>query len=130
MTLNIWSGAGSLASALTNPTELAFKKGKLDTHYPVEFRGKLYSDAETAYQCLKIGETEADDDLMARIIMMKFQQHKDLATRVTALGGIDFLKTCRHFTGARSARFRSWEGFGESSRFIRNLIAGYKLSLE
>ncbi len=34
-------------------TELAYKKGSITRHYPVEFRGKIYVDAETAYQNAK-----------------------------------------------------------------------------
>lgn len=124
--MNIWSGAGGLASALTNPTEFAKKKGKLKNSYPVRFDGAVYDDAERAYQKLKIGIDSEDDKLMARIISAKLQQHRRLYDEITQKGGETFLETCSHFTGAQTERFRSWEGVGTKSRFIRNLIAGYK----
>ncbi len=42
-----------LCAALTNPTELAFKKKNIKNHYPVNFALADYQDAEEAYQDLK-----------------------------------------------------------------------------
>ncbi len=126
--MNIFSGEAGLAGALTNPTELARSKGSITRAYPVRVAGKLYPDAETAYQHLKTRNEQDDDDLMARIIASKFRQHDLLFKAVTKRGGAEFLKRCSHFTGAKSEGFRSWEGEGLQSRFIRNLVVGYELA--
>jgi len=128
--MNIYSGSGGLASALTNPTELAFRKKKLSVHYPVHFMGATYADAEMAYQVYKTGQISVDDNLMTRIILQKLVQYPDLYDQVKELGGVNFLEECNHFTGAKSAGFKSWEGRGTESRFIRNLIAGYRLAMK
>ena len=65
---NIWSGSSQLA-VLTNPTELAFRKGNLKHHYPVEYSGKTFADVEAAYKCLK-GETKGDLALLMRNLMI------------------------------------------------------------
>ena len=123
--MNIYSGSGGLGSALTNPTELARHKGKLDRSYGILFNGRAYPDAETAYQRRKTGDVESDDNLMAEIIRTKLMQYPELLTEINNRGGLEFLRNCVHFTGARTSRFKSWEGRGEESRFIRNLIEGY-----
>jgi hypothetical protein len=66
---------------------------------------------------------------MVGIIAAKFAQHPTLRAAVGDLGGVCFLETCKHITNARSAQFRAWEGFGRQSRFIRNLIEGYRLAV-
>ena len=49
--INIWSGSDiGIGAALTNPTELAFRKGNIKNRYPVTFRGVNFRDAESAYQ--------------------------------------------------------------------------------
>lgn len=127
--MNIFSGSGGLGSALTNPTELARRKRKLDRSYRVHFLGATYDDAESAYQVYKTGQTSVDDDTMANIIMEKFIQHPELFNEVRQLGGVKMLEKCNHFTGAKSAAFKLWEGKGLESRFIRNLVEGYKRAL-
>lgn len=124
--INIYSGEAGLGAALTNPTELARRKGRLSKPYPVVFQGQKYADVESAYQILKTGDTVADDALMVNLIAAKLEQHPDLFLQVAEAGGVAFLEQCCHFTGARSTRFRAWEGQGRSSRFIRNLIAGFE----
>lgn len=129
--MNIFSGSRDgqgLGAALTNPTELALRKGKLPQHYPVTFAGTVYEDAEAAYQALQAQEASEDDRdlLMARIIAAKFEQHPRLHDLVTQRGGVSFLESCEHFTFAKTERFRAWEGKGRASRFIRALIAGYQ----
>lgn len=125
--MNIFSGAGGLGSALTNPTELARRKKKLAQSFPVTLDGHKYSDAEAAYQSLKTGQARKDDILMVEIIAAKFDQHPFLLELVDKSGGVHFIMGCTHFTGAKSAAFKSWEGTGLSSRFIRNLVAAYVL---
>ena len=128
--MNIYSGSGGLGSALTNPTELARRKKKLNRAYMVTLYGHVYADAESAYQALKQGQYHEDNATMAYIIAAKFIQHPELLREVEARGGIDFLRKCSHITGARTQAFKAWEGRGLQSRFIRNLLAGYVLALE
>ncbi len=131
--MNIFSGSrdgDGLAATLTNPTVLSWRKGTIKQAYPVHFAGCEWPDAETAYLTLA-RETSAWsrgslDDLMADIIAAKFAQHPELAAQVQELGGVAFLETCKHLTGAKSQRFRAWEGFDRNSRFIRNLIAAFE----
>jgi hypothetical protein len=121
--MNIYSGSGGLASALTNPTELAFRKGCLVEHYPVTFRGVTYPDAEAAYQRLKVHDVAMDDYMMAEVIAAKLRQHSRLNNCIRKRGGETFLATCSHFTYAHSD---VWHGMGTGSRFIRCLIEGYR----
>jgi len=121
---NIWSGSKTHA-VLTNPTELAFRKGNLRHHYPLNFGGRTYSDLEEAYQALKTGH-EKNLDLMVALIIEKFQQHRDITEAVIRSGGADFLEKCSHFCGARTARFQWWEGHGCQSPFIKCLVQAFK----
>ncbi len=127
--LNIFSGAMGLAGALTNPTELARRKGCIDKAYSIRFKGREWVDVETAYHVLaQLDPTEdGRDRLMLELIATKFRQYPDLLSAVEAHGGRDWLMTCTHFTQARSERAQSWEGAGLESRFIRNLVAGYDM---
>ena len=123
---NIWSGASGLPGALTNMSERAREKGCIKHPYPVKINGVTYPDAEAAYQALKVhGEEEYNDGLMIDIIALKFRQNTILFERVTKNGGAAWLEKCSHFTQARSERAQSWEGQGNGSRFIRNLVFGY-----
>lgn len=125
--INIWSGAQGLGGALTNMSERAREKGKINHPYPVKVLGINYVDAEQAYQKLKHpGGEEFNDGLMVDIIALKFHQHPKLAQYVKRFGGAAWLKTCDHFVGAKSKRGASWEGAGMESRFIRNLVEGYE----
>lgn len=126
--INIFSGEGGLGSALTNPTELAREKGMLQRQYPVQFMGRLWPDAEAAYQHFKRGSDPDDDRLMAEIIAAKFRQHPRLLDAVNAKGGAAFLAACSHLTGAHSESAKAWEGKGPESRFIRNLLVGYEMA--
>lgn len=127
--INIFSGEPGLGGALTNPTEMAKRKGSIDVRYPVTYDGRAYPDVELAYHVLASGNVVADDSLMANLISHKFLQHPALLETVTASGGVEFLERCSHLTNAKSAGFQSWEGVGRQSRFIRNLITGYEQAL-
>ena len=121
--INIWSGSDiGLGAALTNPTELAFRKGKLKNHYPVEFRGELFPDAEAAFKKFKVGEIKADIRLMAVIIGAKLEQHPRLFNAIRENGGVNWLKKCSHIVGVRGSR---WEGKGLDSNFILALCIGF-----
>ncbi|WP_157643963.1 DUF4326 domain-containing protein [Burkholderia ubonensis] len=124
--INIWSGAPGLGGALTNMSERAREKGCIKNAYPVKVNGVTYPDSEAAYQALKVhGEEEYNDGLMIDLIALKFIQNTILFERVTRNGGVAWLEKCSHFTQAKTERAQSWEGQGNGSRFIRNLIHGY-----
>lgn len=127
--MNIYSGENGLGGALTNPTELARRKGNLVEKYEVVFRKRTYPDAETAYHALKTTSAEENDRLMVELIACKFRQHERLTQAVARRGGAAWLRTCSHLTGAKSDSAISWEGVGMNSRFIRNLAVGYELAL-
>jgi hypothetical protein len=110
-------------AALTNPTELARRKGRLARSYPVvDKTWKRWPDSEAAYKAFKTGDTSRDERVMVRIIAAKLQQHPELTQGIDERGGVAFLKRCTHLVGVRNSR---WEGQGVESRFIRCLIAAY-----
>ena len=78
--MNISSRATDpLLAALTNPTELARRKGKLARSYPVvDTNGKRWPDSEAAYKAFKTGDTQRDEQVMVRIIAAKLRQHPEL----------------------------------------------------
>lgn len=125
--INIFSGEPGLGGALTNPTEMAFEKGNIQSHYPVKIGAVVYADAEAAYQKFKTADSHENDELMAYLISEKLRQHPILVKHIQKRGGLPFLKNCSHFTQAKTERFQAWEGQGMDSRFIRNLVAGYRL---
>lgn len=127
--INIFSGEVGLGGALTNPTEMAKRKGCIESRYPITYGSRAYPDVEHAYHVLATGETDSDDELMANLISRKFLEHPALLAEVSACGGREFLEACSHFTNARSEGFQSWEGQGRDSRFIRNLVTGYTKAL-
>jgi len=72
--INIWSGSDiGIGAALTNPTELAFRKNKIKNHYPVTFRGVNFRDAESAYQEYKSRDMQESIEIMTEIIVCKLQ---------------------------------------------------------
>jgi hypothetical protein len=123
---NIWSGSSDgLLAALTNPTELAKRKGKLKQSYPViDKTGKTWADSEAAYKFYKTGDTQKDAAIMTRIIKCKLEQHPRLAQTIAVRGGEQYLIGCNHIVGVKNSR---WEGVGEESLFIKCLIAAYRL---
>lgn len=124
---NIWSGSGDgdgTAAALTNPTEISFRKGSIRRHYPVSYGGREWLDAEEAYQGNK-GPGSDRDEVMVEVIVAKLLTYPHLGDAVRVMGGLPFLRKCRHETGARTPSLRRWEGKGEGSRFLRNLMAAY-----
>lgn len=121
---NIWSGSKTLA-VFTNPTELAYKKGNLKHHYPIEFNKKKYADVEEAYHKHKEGSLKLRAELITVLIIIKFRTYPILMDTIKFNGGVDWLKSCSHHSGARSKSFQSWEGDGEKSLFIQCLIDAY-----
>jgi len=125
---NIWSGNKALAP-LTNPTELAFRKGNVRKHYPVAFRGRTFEDAEAAFNAHNAGLSFAElQELCIQVIAAKFQQYPHLHRKIHELGGRDWIKQCSHFTYARTDAFKRWEGKGVQSAFIRCLLAAYNFT--
>ena len=111
-------------AALTNPTELARRKGNLLRSYPVTDKtGRVWPDSEAAYKAFKTGDTPRDERVMVRIVAAKLEQHPDLVAGIKERGGEAFLEACDHLVGVRGSR---WEGKGRDSRFIRCLIAAYE----
>lgn len=127
--INIFSGEKGIGGALTNPTELSFRKGNIVSHYPVHYRGMRYKDVETAYIKLKVGLERVDDEIMVELIACKLDQNPRLMVEIKKRGGVAWLQQCQHFTYAKTESFQSWEGKGKESRFIRNLIDGYRLAI-
>jgi len=123
--VNIWSGSKELngfAAALTNPTELAKRKGNLINSYPVKFRNRTFIDAESAYKFYKTGNLVDDMKVMTEIITAKLQQYPRLKAKIKDLGGILWLENCHHIIGIKRSR---WEGYGRNSNFIICLINAY-----
>jgi hypothetical protein len=128
---NIFSGELSARTVLTNPTELARKKGNLRFAYPVTIDGVVYPDAEEAYQRLKLklghfADMAEREALCTHVIEAKLRQHGQLVEFITVNGGVQWLAQCRHFTRARTQAFAEWEGVGYNSAFIRALIKAYR----
>lgn len=125
--INIFSGEKGLGGALTNPTELARRKGGINKQYSLTFKGRLWADVESGYHVLaqERPDEASRDTLLVEMISAKFRQYPELFAEVESKGGRDWLAQCSHMTGARTERAQSWEGIGMDSRFIRLLVAGY-----
>jgi hypothetical protein len=124
---NIYSGDKQRA-CFTNPTELAFRKGTLDKHYPIEIDGLNFDDAETAY---KYYTHEKRDDFefckytCQRVLEYKLNQYPELLKIIKESGGLQWIERCYHYTYARTSRFKRWEGQGRKSAFIDCLYKAY-----
>jgi hypothetical protein len=120
--INIISDTPGLGGALTNPTEISFRKGKVLRHYPITFMGITYPDAEAAYKAhiAVRGPIPENQALMTAILGTKLEQHPILMRAITQAGGAEWLATCRH-VGYKGA----WEGIGPKSAFIACLISAY-----
>jgi hypothetical protein len=124
--VEISSNAKGIAAALTNPTELAKKKGNLAESYPVEFKGKTYKDAEAAYQALKNTATKDEGpnstyNLMVDIIKAKLQQHPRLISEITKQGGSEWILSSTHQPTKQNS---VWETGGKNW-FIKALNDAY-----
>lgn len=112
-----------LLAALTNPTEIARRRGNLSHSYlVVDKTGRRWPDSEAAYKAFKTGNTPRDERVMVRIIAAKLRQHPELMKGIDERGGVALLERCTHLVGVKNSR---WEGQGVESRFIRCLIADY-----
>lgn len=118
---NIWSGDKTGLAVLTNPTELAFRKGNLKRHYPIVYAGSEFEDAEAAYQHYKIAIPR--QVLMKDVLIFKLRQHPQIAKAIARSGGAEFLCRCSHRVYGKSW----WEGDGFQSPFIMVLIAAFKI---
>ena len=124
--IDISSNTKGLGGALTNPTSLAKNKRKITREYPVELQGKIYKDAETAYQALK--ETATKDEgpnstynLMVQIIKAKLEQHPVLTEKITEQGGTQFILKSTHQPTTKNT---VWETGGKNW-FIKALNEAY-----
>lgn len=123
----ISSNSKGLLAALTNPTELAKKKGNLSESYPVTVRGTEYADAEAAYQALKNTATKDDNPqtntygLMVEILKSKLKQYPRLVTAITKKGGEAWLNKATHQPTRKNT---VWETGGKNW-FIKALTEAY-----
>jgi len=122
---NIWSGNRKLA-VLTNPTELAHRKGNLKRHYPITYKQKAYADSEAAYQA---ATRMHKHDLyflkatMIDILVVKLQQYTAVFSAIVESGGELFLEKCSHVVTNKGR----WEGHGRNSLFIDCLIKAFDI---
>jgi len=124
---NIWSGADGGLAVLTNPTEIAFRKGKLKRHYPLSYNDKTYRDSEAFYKAKSYNvkpNTKRCYQICKCAIVMKLQQYPEIFEAIKNSGGIEFLEQCSHIVYNTSRR---WEGHGVGSGYIRCLIGAYEL---
>ncbi len=140
-----------LLVALTNPTELAVYKNKIDPKinimnkvvrfhkkdkstftmypkgllaYPIQDKkGNWYASSESAYFYLS---TKIPEDrhykLMVNILKMKLSQYKTLTDEIELRGGLSYLESCDHRLSGKGY----WEGYGLESPFISALCDAYK----
>jgi hypothetical protein len=122
---NIWSGATDpLLAALTNPTDIAIRRGVLAAPVTVTDRtGKTWPSAEHAFNAYRTGALDKDVAILARIIRAKLEQHDWLREGVEQRGGFGYLKNCSHVVDARSSQ---WEGVGMDSPFIQALVMAWE----
>lgn len=128
--VEISSDAKGLAAALTNPTELAKKKGNLKNSYPITYNGKTYVDVEAAYQELK-DKSEAKTkpsrqesknyELMVNLIATKFEAYPSLVEAIIKEGGSKWLSNATHQPTKKNT---VWETGGENW-FIAALVDAY-----
>lgn len=126
--IEISSNVKGFGAVLTNPTELAKKKGNLTKSYPVTFEGKTYKDAEEAYQENK-GKYTAKGrgpgstyELMLKILTAKLQQYPEVMAEITKQGGSKWLLASRHQPTTKNS---VWETGGQNW-FILSLNDAYQ----
>lgn len=125
--INIFSGEPGLGGKLTFPTKLSLLKGSISKSYPVLFEGVLYPDAESCYHTVKL-KSKNFKEVYVKIAATRFLQYPELMTEVYSKGGVEWLKTCSHITGASSESAKKWEGVGINSLFINLLCEGFILA--
>lgn len=112
--IEIGSNTRGLGAALTNPTELAKKKGNIKNSYPVYFtwlnkdyeaQDANFEDVEQAYQKLKdpdeaktqpSRETSKNYKLMVDLITAKLEQYPILVQEITKQGGSPWILASTH----------------------------------
>jgi len=129
-TVEISANSTGLAAALTNPTELAKKRGNLTESYPINYNGKTYVDVEAAYQELKnkseaqtkpAKEDSGNYKLMVKLLEAKLTQHPRLVRAIINEGGTEFLFNATHQPTYSNT---VWETGGQNW-FISALIDAY-----
>jgi len=115
-----------LLAALCLNTERAFKKGRINQHYPVKIHGKEYADADLAYieekKTWPLGKIRYQ--LMTDILTKKLHQNYSLVNGLTEQGGDDFLKKCFAYID-----LAEWWGSRDSEgQFMLALRTAYRLN--
>ena len=129
---NIFSGSNDpFLAAITHPTSIARRKGKVKKDYPIRYGGRTYEDAEEAYTKLireprKKGQNPNEEDIMHGVNRAKLKQHPRLAEEITARGGVEYLKSLSHdvpttYPGSK----KLWEGKGIESKMLQVLARAY-----
>lgn len=128
--INIYSGSKGLGAALTNPTCLSFRKGTIVNQYPIRYKGRVYPDAEAAFHAHKVfGDHAQQAELISQLFVCKLQQHRRLFDEIIKRGGVEWLATCSHHSGAKTPEYKYWEGDGLASPFIAAIVKGFKAEL-
>ena len=122
---NIFSG-DKFRAVFTNPTEIAFRKGNLEYHWPIKFRRKSFEDAEAAYQFFKASAKDKYE-LCTEVLITKLNRYPILLKTIKFNGGEDWIKQCSHHVYGKNDY---WEGDGLKSGFIRCLLKAYKSLME
>lgn len=98
---------------------------------PVEYNGREYTSAESAYQIQKeeqLGDDLTDEKvlaLMTDIIEQKLLQHPDLVDEIDSLGGYDFLLKSSHDLIKDGKRVKQDRWTGRTGLFMKALRAAY-----
>ncbi len=109
-------------AALTNPTELAKRKGKVGKSYPLTINGVQYPDLEAAYKTYQRerGPNAFNKELMFALMCKKWETYPSLLAETEKRGGGPYLASLAHLvTGG------PWEGIGVDSPFIAQLVRSY-----
>lgn len=122
--VNIWSGTndGPFAAALTNPTALAKRKGKIVGNYPITWEGIEYADVEEAYQRNKPPTRDERVAFITALIVQKLNRYPGFVKGIHKRGGIDWLSTCSHLICGNTVPRTTWEGREGKGDFLRALI--------
>ena len=104
--MEISSNQQGILGALCNPTELAFEKGNIQQHYPIDFEGTTYPDVESAYQAnknknIRLTKEIARDFnknylLIVKLILIKLITYPRLFKTIEKSGGIKWILSCTH----------------------------------
>jgi hypothetical protein len=115
-----------LLAVLSNKTNLAKIAKKIVNDYPIEYKGKTYTDANSAYNANKKSSIDENLIIMFEILSAKLQKYPKIVEEIQKQGGTNWLETLVHID--ESEPLSCWEGYGRSSNFIVSLINAYDFS--